>query len=301
MIADHEANVVYVADTLERKFPDVHVGLRTILERHGIPLRIIPATKDIWCRDYMPIQVAKDRFVQFMYAPDYLGGRYKHLRADGEIGPSLPVTRTCARSEIVLDGGNVVAWTDKIIVCDKVFGENPRWKPSGLLRKMRDLFGVGQVIVIPTEPGDVLGHADGVARFIDGDAVLANDYKIVDGRYRATLRQVLRRAGLEVVELPYLPRTMRFRGIPPAFGCYLNYLRVGRVIVLPGYGLPEDDEVLNRVQRFFPGSEVQTLDCSGLSREGGVLNCASWTVLMSEEIQADCLDRATDPDGALTG
>jgi hypothetical protein len=72
MIADHETNVVYVADTLERRFPTVHDGLKLILEQYGIPFRIIPGTRDIWCRDYMPIQVSENRFVQFKYAPDYL-------------------------------------------------------------------------------------------------------------------------------------------------------------------------------------------------------------------------------------
>jgi agmatine deiminase len=90
MIADSEKNVVYVADTLEARIPQVYRGLKPILQSHGIPLGIIPGTRDIWCRDYMPIQVAKDRFVQFRYAPDYLTGKYRHLRVDGEIGPTLP-------------------------------------------------------------------------------------------------------------------------------------------------------------------------------------------------------------------
>ncbi len=129
MIADHEANVVYVADTLERRFPSVHVGLKTILERHGTPLQIIPGTRDIWCRDYMPIQVGENRFVQFQYSPDYLAGKYRHLMADGEIGPTLAFLRNCERSEIVLDGGNVVRWDDQVIMTEKVFDENPAWLP----------------------------------------------------------------------------------------------------------------------------------------------------------------------------
>lgn len=296
MIADHETNVVFVAETLERRYPDVHVGLRTILGRHGIPLRVIPGTKAIWCRDYMPIQVAEDRFVQFRYAPDYLDGRYKYLRADGEIGPTLPVATNCVKSEIVLDGGNVVGWTDKAIVCDKVFAENPRWKHPELLRKLGDLLGVERVIAIPTEPGDVVGHADGVVRFIDGDVVLANDYRLVDGRYRARLRRVLRRAGLEVGDLPYRPEVGKARGIPPASGCYVNYLRVGRLIVLPQFRLPEDEEARRRVERCFPDSDVQSLDCSDLSAEGGVLNCATWTVLNSERIGEESPGRTANPE-----
>jgi agmatine deiminase len=224
MITDDETNVVYVADTLEPRFPAVFRGLKTILESHGIVLRIIPGTLDIWCRDYMPIQVAEQRFVQFRYAPDYLTGRYRRLRADGEIGPNLPWIKNCLRSEIVLDGGNVVKWTDKVIMTEKVFDENPGWKPSDLRQALGELFRAEQVLIIPIEPGDVVGHSDGVVRFASKDVVLVNDYAIVDSSYRAELRQVLKKAGLKVSELPYLPRPGRFRSIPPAFGCYLNYL-----------------------------------------------------------------------------
>jgi agmatine deiminase len=278
MIADQETNVVFVADTLELEFPAVYSGLRDILGRHEIPLRKIPGTRSIWCRDYMPIQVSKDRFVQFRYAPDYLTGKYRHLRADGQIGPGLLNVKNCERSEIVLDGGNVVGGRDWVIVCDKVFAENPGWAESELIRRLGRLLEVEQVIVIPTEPGDVVGHSDGVVRFGDGDVVLVNDYRNVDARYQTALRRVMKRAGLEVVKLPYCPKTGRFRGIPSAFGCYINYLRVGQMVVVPRYGLPEDTDVLDCLQRAFLDSDVRSLDCSDLSREGGVLRCATWGV-----------------------
>ena len=301
MIADHETNAVFVADTLEHEFPAVYTGLSEILGHHEIPLRTISGTRSIWCRDYMPIQVAEDRFVQFRYAPDYLTGKYRHLRADGQIGPDLPDVQNCGLSDIVLDGGNVVGGSDQVIVCDKVFRENPKWKPSELLRKLKDLLGVEQVIDIPTEPGDIVGHADGVVRFINGNVVLANDYEVIDGRYGAALKRRLRRAGLEVVEIPYRPLVRKARGIPPASGCYINYLKVGRLIVLLRFGLPEDEEARRQVQCFFPDSDVQSLDCSSLSPEGGVLNCATWTVFSSVGIEEDSPDRSADYGVHLTG
>ena len=75
MIAEQETNVVFVADTLEREFPAVYFGLKDILGGHDIPLRTIPRTRSIWCRDYLPIQVSEDRFIQFRYTPDYLAGK----------------------------------------------------------------------------------------------------------------------------------------------------------------------------------------------------------------------------------
>ena len=178
----------------------------------------------------------------------------------------------------MLDGGNVVGGRDRVIVCEKVFSENPGWAESELIRRLGQLFEVGEMIVIPTEPGDVVGHADGVVRFGDGDVVLVNDYRNVDARYQTALRRVLKRAGLEVIELPYSPKAGKARGIPSASGCYINYLRVGRLIILPCFGLTEDGVAQGIVRQYFPAGDLSSLDCSDLSAEGGVLNCVSWTL-----------------------
>ena len=98
MIADQNTNLVLVADTLDREFSAISSGLRAILECQEIPLRTIPGTRSIWCRDYMPIQVSEDRFVQFRYAPDYLVGKYRQLREDGAIGPTFRLIQDCVRS-----------------------------------------------------------------------------------------------------------------------------------------------------------------------------------------------------------
>ena len=278
MITDQETNVVFVADTLELEFPAVYSGLRDILGRHEIPLRTIPGTRSIWCRDYMPIQVSEDRFVQFRYAPDYLTGKYRHLRADGLIGPRLPYVKNCEMSDIVLDGGNVVAGGGRVVVSDKVFAENPALKPSELLRELSVLLEVEQVVVIPTEPGDVVGHADGVIRFVDSGRVTVSDYRWIDPKYWRSLRKSLDEAGLEVVKIPYRPAETLTRGIPSAFGNYVNYLRVSGLIVIPSYGASEDANALETLSRLFPGCPVKPLDCRQVASEGGVLNCISWCI-----------------------
>lgn len=278
MIADGDTDVVYVADTLGRRFPEVHRGLTSILRDHGIPLRAIPGTRQVWCRDFMPIQVADERFVQFRYAPDYLVGRYRHLRADGEIGPKLPWVRNCLRSGAVLDGGNVVRWRDKVIMTEKAFAENRGWVRRELLAELEQLFEVGQVVVIPPEQGDVTGHADGVVRFVAETTVVLNDYRRLDPGYRGVLRRRLRRAGLEVLEVPYRPAPESSGGMPSAVGNYINYLRVGRLIVIPCFGLPEDERARASLAEAHPGVVIENLECRELAAEGGVLNCSTWTV-----------------------
>jgi len=92
-----------------------------------------------------------------------LNGKYRRLRADGEVGPTLPWKGECRRSEVGLDGGNVVAWGDRAIVTDKVFRENPGATWDGLIEALKADLGLAELIIVPREPFDPIGHSDGMA------------------------------------------------------------------------------------------------------------------------------------------
>jgi agmatine deiminase len=76
VIPDWETNHMFVSDRLAADEPALFAGLCPALA--SVPLGIIPGTNDIWCRDYMPVQVGDAAFCQFIYAPDYLRG-HEHL------------------------------------------------------------------------------------------------------------------------------------------------------------------------------------------------------------------------------
>jgi agmatine/peptidylarginine deiminase len=286
MIADSLANTVFIADSLVHHFPAVADGLRRILDDHGIALRTIRGTKDIWCRDYMPVQVGIGAFVRFRYEPDYLRG-YEHLiTRPGDIA-AIPEIEGCTSSEIDLDGGNVVGHDSRCIVTDKIFCANRGVSRAEVMETLRGLLRIEELIVIPKEPYDVVGHSDGVVRFLDEGTVAINDYSRIDAAYRRRLTTVLRRSRLKWVEVPYCPREGRRGQLPPAFGNYVNFLRVRGLIVMPSYGITEDDEARRIIAEAAPGSIVRSLDCSGLSMEGGVLNCATWGLSPSGRPFAD--------------
>jgi agmatine/peptidylarginine deiminase len=222
--------------------------------------------------------VAADRFVQFRYEPDYLTGKYQHLRADGEIGPTLPLPGKCISSDIVLDGGNVVRGRDLVITTDKVLSANRRYETPKLLAELARLFEVGRVVLIPFEPDDVTGHADGVVRVIDDAAVMINDYLYVDDNYRSRLLRSLTRAGLNFVEIPYAPDSGVSDGMPSAVGNYINFLHVASLVVVPSYGMDSDELALRALTLHFPQAKVTPLPCRELAQHGGVLNCCTWTM-----------------------
>ena len=117
-------NLVYVSDRLGSGIPTSWTGSGSTLAGHGIAMKEIGGTRDVWCRDYMPVQVGQGEFVRFRYAPDYLRGHEHLITRPGDVGP-VPEVGHCVDSEIVLDGGNVVRWGSRCFVTDKVFRENP--------------------------------------------------------------------------------------------------------------------------------------------------------------------------------
>lgn len=278
MIADHLTNTVYFSDLLPVRFPALAAELALMLKQAGIIVGYIQGTKDIWARDYMPIQVGPSRFIKFRYYPDYLRGTYESLITPPKVALSVPVIKECRQSRLIVDGGNIVRYGDTAIMTDKVFKENPQYTPKVLRAKLAELLEVENLIIIPKEPHEVFGHADGIVRFVNEQTVVVNDYSKVNHAYRGRLLHVLRREGLVAVEITYAPERTR-RGVEQsAVGVYANFLQCRGVILVPVYGLRHDEAVVNMLCRTFRGVAVHAVGSASLSQAGGGLNCVGWSL-----------------------
>jgi agmatine deiminase len=276
MIPDWDTDHLFLSDRLGNEQPALFASLRSVLK--DVPIDIIPGTADIWCRDFMPVQLDENTFCQFVYAPDYLRG-FEHLVTPPE-NCRLPLMKNYRQEPIVLDGGNVVASRTKVILTDKIYKENPTIARSRLRQRLEEVFQA-ECIFIPKERGDEVGHADGVVRFVTDNRVLINDYSGVDPSYGSKLQSFLEKKGLEVDTLPLFEEKARRRrpdDLRSAVGLYVNYLRVGNVVVMPGYGRPEDQLAVEKMRQVLPNAAVSQVRCRSLAKKGGVLNCISWAI-----------------------
>jgi agmatine deiminase len=160
VIPDWETNCVYLSSLLPERYLKLWEQLSEILRSHRIPVRLIDGTRDIWARDYCPVQVGPRQFVKFRYSPDYLDGQ-KHLVTAGTVCRQFQNLGICRRSTLILDGGNVVAANKRVILTEKIYRENPRHGRSKLRSKLAELFQVDDCILIPKETGDAIGHPPG--------------------------------------------------------------------------------------------------------------------------------------------
>jgi len=278
MITDQETNLVYFSDLLPKRHPAFFKELKAILERKRIEYGILPQTNDIWCRDYMPVQVSKNEFVQFKYDPKYLHTK-KYIKTITDTTNVCKVIGVeSVASDIKLDGGNIVKSRTKAILTSRIFDENRRYGKDDLLRKIKRLLKVKQVIVVPECPLDRYGHADGMIRFVDGikdeKTILVNDFSGEKARFFSRFHRELTRQGLFPVLLPYT--AYRNKG-DDAKGIYINYLQIGKVVIYPTYGIKEDVLAHKVFSRYF-GDNVFPIRSNQIAKKGGVLNCVSWNI-----------------------
>jgi agmatine deiminase len=258
--------------------------LTTIIQRHtDIQIRFIE-TNDIWCRDFLPIQVGDNKFVQFSITKDYYPKRLLHQKTEPtpickELGIET-VTPIYRGLPIYLDGGNVIRKFNKVIITDKVFKDNDIL-PIELRKILKDILEVDQVIIIPKEPGEDSGHSDGMVRFVNENTVIINDYDSVgtNKRFVTKLYRTLQESGLDIIKVPYNPRLDRINGIQPSSGIYVNFLQCGDKIFLPTFDNPNvDSKSLSQFRELFGEENVIPVPSLELSLWGGILNCISWEI-----------------------
>jgi agmatine deiminase len=277
MITDSQTNFLYLADTLPKKYPDFYDRFLQILTECRIESALLPNTKDVWAVDYMPIQIDKDSFIQFVYNPDYLRDTRKWSKTISDVDAICEaINLNAQKSNIVLDGGNVIRTVDKIIMCDKVFKENPTINEKDLIRELQELFQVDKIIFIPTQSMDFTGHADGMVRFYDSNTVLINDYSKEDMEFQLRFRLALHNAGLNYIEIAYNPCDNKRDD--DANGVYINYLQMEQAVIIPTFGKGEDEAVVKQFQQLFAGQKIATVDSNDLAFDGGILNCITWNI-----------------------
>jgi agmatine deiminase len=279
MIIDSETNSLYLADCLPKKHPVFFSAFEKGLKENSIELKWLPGAKDVWARDYMPIQISKDKFVSFTYAPSYLietKSGTSSISDTESICKAINV-KTETKSSIILDGGNVVKSKDKAIVTDRIFRENKGYDERKLIGELETIFEVSKVIVIPSDRYDFTGHADGMVRFLNEDTVLINQYDKDKDEFQVTLRMSLYNAGLDWIELPYNPYNNK--PYTSASGIYVNYLEMQNIVFVPVFDINEDECAIKVFEEQFKGKRIVTVKSNDLAQKGGILNCISWNIL----------------------
>jgi agmatine deiminase len=247
------------------------------LKKHYVKYAFLEGTKDIWCRDYMPVQTPSGKLIQFTYNPSYLRGNKEWEDSRSDVKEVCRLNNIEALfSDINLDGGNVLICDDRAIISDRIFSENPNRDKDELVKELTKLLEC-EIIIIPTENDDMTGHADGMVRFVNKNTILVNNLEEEYKYWREGMQKVIEKYKLKYINLPFfLPKDSKHP--LSAVGIYVNYLEVNNLIVLPVFGRDEDKQAIDIIQKTFPNKVIETIDYNAVALEGGLLNCTTWVI-----------------------
>ena len=279
--------VVFLSELLKERYPETCNGLIRILDKYHIEYHWIKGTKDIWCRDYMPVQTESGKFIQFRYEPSYLKGKKEWEETRSDTKEICRLNNIDAIfSDINLDGGNVLICDGRAIISDRLFSENPEREKDSLIKELSELLEC-EIIIIPalkSQDEDLTGHADGMVRFVDRNTLIGNERKPDEYKYmKEGLQKALDSFNLAYIDIPYFI-DKDSKHPYSAIGIYVNYLELDDLIVFPVFGKEEDQRALDIIKKTFPDKHIEPINYNDIAKEGGLLNCTTWCVSVEESI-----------------
>ncbi len=278
MIPDWKTNKVYYSFQSTYDFKPELKELRAIIKRNNFKYSHIAGTKDYYCRDYMPIQLTKNEFVQFKFQPDYLLNRHERLEfvtdTNNVFKKNVFLKNLQLRqSEIILDGGNIIKSENRVIITDKVAKDN-NLTIEQVRHELENILKV-KVIIIPSYPKEETGHADGIIRFINENTVLTINLDNEINDWKEKLVNEIKKADLQLISLPKAKS-------PEQDWRYINYLQLGKTIIVPSFKNNKDSDniILPFMKELFKQYDynMETLDADRIAENGGVLNCFTWNI-----------------------
>ena len=266
--------VVFFSNLLSRKCPVLFQSITETLKEHNIAYGILDNTKDIWCRDYMPIQIEDCRLVYYIYKPDYLQTPY-YRRTITDIYSIKSLNSHFGKYvqflDLVIDGGNVVICGDKIVMTEKVFAENKVKSPNEVRQLLKEAFHC-DIIFLPWDKKEYLGHSDGIIHYVGDNKVLLTNYDDFSPYFYRKYRKILDSA-FEVIPLKYKRPVTH-----PHSWAYINFLKVDNLVLVPQLGIPEDEQAIQQISVAMPKNKVVGIPSLEAVRKGGALNCISWDI-----------------------
>jgi len=277
MIPDWETNKVYYSYQSTYDFKPELNKLRKIVKNSDFKYQHIAGTKDYFCRDYMPIQLTENEFVQFKFHPDYLLNDPEKTRYVTDTKSILKKNRFLDKkqiraSEIILDGGNIIKSKNNVIITDKVCVDNNLTREE-VKTKLEKILKVN-VIIISRYPDEETGHADGIIRFINENTVLTINLENEKQDWTNKILEELKNENLNLISLPKAKS-------PDKDWRYINYLQIGQTVIVPVFDNESDKIILPFLKQLFEknGMKMEILKAENIAKNGGVLNCFTWNIL----------------------
>ena len=258
----------------------------------GVMIAELPID-DSWLRDSGPIYVTEGpagdtghrTAVHFGF--NAWGEKFPPWDKDAEIGGLIArhLGDRIRLAPFVLEGGSVIADGQGQILTTEQCLLNPNRNPSltrqDLERLLGEYLGATEVVWLGqglVEDRDTDGHVDLVAVYTRAGRALLQTVPVENPNFENCAENVvrLRDAGVEVVEVPYLPYA-EVAGETVA-ASYMNLYICNGAVIVPVTGAETDAEALAIIGNEFPAREVVPVPGAVIAYGGGGPHCITQQV-----------------------
>jgi agmatine deiminase len=287
-----EVNINVWDGEMERWVRELLRSEKTPLDR--VHFHHFPAYEP-WCRDHGPIFLVRgtaDKRERAIVDWGYnaWGGKYPPFDLDDAIPQWIAKLRNLPLFSpgIVMEGGSIEVNGRGTVLTTEACLLNPNRNPS--LNKaeietyLQEYLGVQQVLWLGEGivGDDTDGHIDDLSRFINPTTIVTvveddpadENYAILRDNLER-LRTLRDESGkpFRIVELP-MPGLVEHKGqrLPAS---YANFYIANGIVLLPTYRDPNDDRVVEILQREMPGHRVIAVDSTELIWGLGSFHCIS--------------------------
>lgn len=246
---------------------------------------------DSWARDSGPIFVTGEDGERAGVQFGFNGWGEKFVPYDDDARFATRVLEALgeprrAATHFVLEGGSITVDGEGTLITTEqcLFEEhrNPRLVREEIEAELRAQLGVERVVWLGlglVEDSDTDGHVDNICAFVaPGRVVLQTVTDEANPNFAPSqdnLRR-LREAGLEVVELPWLPYV---DGEDPAVVVpYTNFYICNGGLIVPTRSEETDAEALALLESLYPGREAVPVAGETLALGGGGVHCITQQV-----------------------
>lgn len=267
-----------------------------ILDMHGVGTKGIEfyqiKTVDVWVRDYGPTFITdpENRLGGVKWSFNAWGSKYPDLAEDSNAGMEILLVSKAEvfKTGIVFEGGAIE--TDgkglAIITEESMLNNN---RNPGLAKRdaeliLNDYLNIGKVFWL--ERGlvgdDTDGHIDVFCRFVKNEKLLlvwderhSGPNKEIMNENRKKLEEWIKKNGRDIelhfLPLPFEVDVLGFK-VPAT---YANFYISNRHILLPIFGVKEDEEAINTIQEIADDREVVPINCRELFYGLGGIHCVT--------------------------
>jgi agmatine deiminase len=267
--------------------------LRGCQQEHLILVEL--PSNDTWARDHGGITVienGKPVVLDFMFN----GWGLKFAADKDNLITELLYSKNILKAEklvktgLVLEGGGIesdglgtLMTTSECLLSPN---RNPHLSKEDIETRLKSLFGVQRVLWLNNgylAGDDTDSHIDTLARLCDADTICYVKCGDVKDEHFLALRameeelKAFKKANGEPYKLVALPMADACfddegQRLPAT---YANFLIINGAVLVPTYGVKQDEEALNILKGCFPKHEIIGLDCLPLIWQHGSLHCIS--------------------------